>query len=355
MAVVGAAVEDVGDGVDHDHADEVRREAFAAVLAFVELGEERGAVLLVRPVHEDEVVDVVGRAMGSRCLLRIRVLECRDVVGRTGADLSPVQVVRVVVPRAHVREQGRHAPRMVALLALHDEDGAVAFEDAGRSLDRRHLVAFHVDLDEVRAQLKQIPPDRKWHKAIKDMLAGKSFATPGNRDETLQALCSTIAWLPPGRKGDPKQLAEIFRPSLTVWASEEREDGKEHVLEDDLERAADKIERYTGFAQGAEGDGFGDDLLHAGGFALRDLFGEGVAVGGVHLNRVARQFRDLGANMIRIFFYKIIEERTRHLGVMLNGEDPVADGKPGDRTSRALENSLCTLWQVRDLFDVRAV
>jgi hypothetical protein len=96
------------------------------------------------------------------------------------------------------------------------------------------------NLSELRDQLQMIRSDMRWHKAIQAALKGESMAKPGARDLTLQGVCSTIAWLPSGRKASSKQLAEILRPSLTEWTKEET---AKLTVEQEMVKAADKIGR----------------------------------------------------------------------------------------------------------------
>jgi hypothetical protein len=103
---------------------------------------------------------------------------------------------------------------------------------------RQERQKLSTDLDAVVVALKTV--DNQWTPAIKDALAGKSMAKPGERDKALQGVCSTIAWLEEGRKADPELLATILADSLQVWADEE---GATKTLEEELEKAADKITR----------------------------------------------------------------------------------------------------------------
>lgn len=94
----------------------------------------------------------------------------------------------------------------------------------------------------IRQRLELVGDNNKFHSAIQAALKGESMADPGERDETLQGVCSTIAWMPEGRNADPEQLAEVLRPSLTVWADEESDD-KHKSLFEEMEKATDKIRR----------------------------------------------------------------------------------------------------------------
>lgn len=109
---------------------------------------------------------------------------------------------------------------------------ADALEEEARSLKP--------ELGPLRDALARVSPNNSFYHAIQAALKGASMANPGERDHVLQGVCSTIAWLPEGREADPKQLAEVLRSSLGVWTEEE---GATKTLEEELEKAADKIER----------------------------------------------------------------------------------------------------------------
>nr|NIO39296.1 hypothetical protein [Burkholderiales bacterium] len=96
------------------------------------------------------------------------------------------------------------------------------------------------DLDVVIAALKTIKSNNRYYDAIQKALAGESMAERGSRDEVLQGVCSTIAWLPEGRQADPIELAEVLRESLQQWANEE---DATKTVDEEIAKAADKIER----------------------------------------------------------------------------------------------------------------
>ncbi len=133
-------------------------------------------------------------------------------------------------------ELGVHASaapttRSVAAATLCDGEETTAME-------RRPLQYADVDIDNIKAALGGT--QNQWSPAIKKALAGESMAEPGNRDITLQGVCSALSWLPEGRNADPAQLAEVLRESLQVWADEP---GADKTIEEELAKAADKIER----------------------------------------------------------------------------------------------------------------
>ena len=100
--------------------------------------------------------------------------------------------------------------------------------------------ALDPELKEICDALKRVGKNHTWYGAVQAILKGESMAERGARDETLQAVCSLLAWHPLGRKADPEKLAEVLRPSLSVWA---KEGDATKTLEEELEKAADKISR----------------------------------------------------------------------------------------------------------------
>lgn len=96
-----------------------------------------------------------------------------------------------------------------------------------------------VDIKALTIALMAIGPSNRFYQNIRFMLAGQSFADPGERDTVMQGVCSTIAWLPEGRDCDPDSLAEIMRPSFTIWAA----DPGAKTVDEELTKASEKIER----------------------------------------------------------------------------------------------------------------
>jgi hypothetical protein len=88
--------------------------------------------------------------------------------------------------------------------------------------------------------LRVLNSENQNKKAISKILKGRSFAEEGERDDTMQKVCSTMAFMPEARSLEAEAIAEILRPSLTVWANEP---GAEKSLEEEMEKAVDKIER----------------------------------------------------------------------------------------------------------------
>lgn len=98
-------------------------------------------------------------------------------------------------------------------------------------------------LFEVKTTLKNIGEDHYLYDAVQALLKGESIAERGERDETLQRVCSLITWLPCGRSMNPETLAELFRPTFEIWSSEDDEEGNVKTVDDEMEKALDKIIR----------------------------------------------------------------------------------------------------------------
>lgn len=94
-------------------------------------------------------------------------------------------------------------------------------------------------LEKVRQWMRKLRPDHPHKQAIADVLAGRSFAEPGSRNDTMYQVCSTIAWLTPARELEIENLVELLRPSLAVWAAEP---DAEKSLDEELEVAAGMFE-----------------------------------------------------------------------------------------------------------------
>lgn len=91
--------------------------------------------------------------------------------------------------------------------------------------------------EDIRDRLGKLrkPETRIMAKAI---LKGESFANPGERDDKLNRAASMIAALAPD--APPDILAEILRPSLSVWAAEP---GATLTVDQEMRKAEDKITR----------------------------------------------------------------------------------------------------------------
>lgn len=94
-----------------------------------------------------------------------------------------------------------------------------------------------ITLDEVRKALGKVKNDRS-KALITKLLKGESIAPKGKRDATMQSVAQTVGNIAPDN--DAVELAELFRPTLTEWAAE---DGAKLTLEQELDKAIDKIDR----------------------------------------------------------------------------------------------------------------
>jgi hypothetical protein len=98
-----------------------------------------------------------------------------------------------------------------------------------------------IDLDTLKIRLGKVK-DAEQRAIVGKLLAGESFAQPGDRDRALQQVCSIVAFVSGGHTS-PTVLAALFEPALTKW-EEEGHDDMSHMREvvlDKLERAcADK-------------------------------------------------------------------------------------------------------------------
>ena len=75
-----------------------------------------------------------------------------------------------------------------------------------------------VDLDKLRDELGRYRKNKEYVPAIKKLLKGESFEDARSRNNTRHAIGSLVGTMRSDAR--PKELAEIFRPSLAVWASE---------------------------------------------------------------------------------------------------------------------------------------
>lgn len=93
------------------------------------------------------------------------------------------------------------------------------------------------DITEVETILQNLrDPERRAMMA--KVMAGESFAEAGDRDRALQRACSILGWCGPEVPTD--DLLHMLRPSLACWATEP---GAKLTLDDELEKARDKIDR----------------------------------------------------------------------------------------------------------------
>lgn len=94
---------------------------------------------------------------------------------------------------------------------------------------------------EFLAALKSLSKDNRNKDLIEKVLAGESFADE-ERDTAMQRVCSTMAWLPEARELSAETIAEVLRPSLSVWVAED-DNPKWRPLDEEMAKAIDKIER----------------------------------------------------------------------------------------------------------------
>ena len=100
-------------------------------------------------------------------------------------------------------------------------------------------VADDDPLAPVRRAAARVRPDHPHRKRVEALLRGESIAPKGERNDTLYHVVSTIAWLTPARSFSAIELAELFRPTLTLWAAEP---DAEKTLDDELEVVATMFE-----------------------------------------------------------------------------------------------------------------
>jgi hypothetical protein len=148
----------------------------------------------------------------------------------------PVETAYADGPRYPLRELVREVPRS----SLSSSPPRADAEEDDEDFVESEFPADEIVVDEVRAKMRRLSPNHRNKTAIEAVLAGESFAEPGKRDDAMQAVCSTIAWLCSSLSKTAEELSEILRPSLFVWASEP---GAEKTLEEELEKAVDKLER----------------------------------------------------------------------------------------------------------------
>ena len=129
------------------------------------------------------------------------------------------------------------------------------------------------DYDQVHAEVikagKKIKPDHRNKWRFEAVLAGKSFAEPNDKDNSMQAVVSTWVFSLPRHIDEEKaidSLIEIFTPSLTVWTEE---DGATKSIEEELEKLVQKAtaafsDRATKDAQKAERLSKDAEIVRAG-------------------------------------------------------------------------------------------
>lgn len=115
------------------------------------------------------------------------------------------------------------------------------------------------DLDAIKLKLSRLtnPESRA---LLAPVLQGQSFADVGARDQTLQRIASTIAFVAP--RHPPHELATILDQSLQTF---DADDAPKYTQQDRLDWAAEKIRRAQIVAQTkqAETAGIGEALLNS--------------------------------------------------------------------------------------------
>lgn len=92
-------------------------------------------------------------------------------------------------------------------------------------------------IDQVRDRLRRLSNEAQ-RARFRKVLAGESFAPRGERDQAMQSVVSTAAFVAPDAEAE--ELAEIFRPSLATWAGEE---GSDKTVEQEMEKLVGKMQR----------------------------------------------------------------------------------------------------------------
>lgn len=95
-------------------------------------------------------------------------------------------------------------------------------------------------LDTVRSALRALSPASPNRVLVDLLLDGKSIAPRGERDAVLQRVCSSVAWMPALQGLEPELIAEVFRPSMSEWASEP---GASLSADEEIAKVTDKLRR----------------------------------------------------------------------------------------------------------------
>ena len=145
----------------------------------------------------------------------------------------------------HCRQDCRYPSEAVGIKIpkrRQDEDPAEGSSKSNKKKTERRerIVSDDSVVSSVYECLARVSKESRWYDAMMAVLEGRSMAERGERDETLQGVCSTIAWLPGCRDVEPERLAEALRPSLNEWAQEE---SAAKTVDEELEKATDKIRR----------------------------------------------------------------------------------------------------------------
>lgn len=105
------------------------------------------------------------------------------------------------------------------------------------------------DLKKIRGALKGLSESRN-KQMIEQILKGRSFAELGERDAAIQRAASTIVWaVGASYNFAPDVVAEIFRPSLKIWADEL---GADKTLDEEMAKVIEKVKRAQKEFQAAQ-------------------------------------------------------------------------------------------------------
>lgn len=168
-----------------------------------------------------------------------RVLRLPGTINTKAGLRKPVEVLGLGGPRYG---------SLNALLQAADIDHRTALPDSvvkpseneidPELLKPRTEISKSQDADWIKESLKKLHNPESLA-LMESVLAGKSFAVPGDRDRVLQRVASIIAYLAPDR--DPSELAtEILYDSLSTFDDVDK--GK-YSQQDRIEWATEKIER----------------------------------------------------------------------------------------------------------------
>lgn len=125
---------------------------------------------------------------------------------------------------------------MAALLTGRTSVAVPASLPVAATTPAENIAAPPVPVDILKARMVALK-DKSKAAMFSDLLAGRSFAK-AQRDDAMQRLCSTLAFMAPDNAVD--DLAELFRASVGVWAAEP---GAKKSVEDEMSKVRDKLTR----------------------------------------------------------------------------------------------------------------
>lgn len=198
--------------VNSHNVREVERQYEAFQRRFIDRGAERGW-----QVDLTATVNRVWRLPGFKNWKRKPDYRVAQIVYRSGLRYPAPPISSAVlasVPTDVLASQ-------IGVVGAVADAGTTALEALRDSLRRRHPTSSNQDM-------------------VLRMLNGESIAPAGQRDHTMQKVCSTIVWMTEARQVSLEHLVELFRPSLRVWALEP---GAALSLEEELQKCTDKLRR----------------------------------------------------------------------------------------------------------------